>query len=115
MKTTKKQVNRNRRKTRIRAIVSGTAEVPRLSIYKSLNFNYAQLIDDKKGITLASASDIKEKKGKKEERAKNIGLKIAELAKEKKISKCVFDRNGFKYHGRVKAMAEGAREGGLKF
>ena len=72
-------------------------------------------IDDAKGVTLASASDLKLKGGKKSERAKKVGLELAAAAKEKKITACVFDRNGYKYHGRIKAIAEGAREGGLQF
>jgi len=116
MKMNQKNANRQRRRARVRAIVKGTAKRPRLAIFRSLNHHYAQLIDDEKGVTLASATDLKEKsKGTKAESAKGIGLKIAELAKEKKITTCVFDRNGFRYHGRVKAIAEGAREGGLTF
>ena len=116
MKTLKKTLNRKRRHGRIRKIVSGTPERPRLVIYKSLNTHYAQIIDDTKGVTLVSTSDLKNKgKEPKMDRAKKVGLKIAELAKEKKITNCVFDRCGFNYHGRVKAMAEGAREGGLQF
>ncbi|MBD3328081.1 50S ribosomal protein L18 [Candidatus Peregrinibacteria bacterium] len=116
MTTAKKLLNRKRRHVRIRAKVSGTASRPRLVIFKSLNNNYAQLIDDESGKTILSASDLTEKsKGNKTEKAKQVGIKIAELAKDKKITECVFDRNGFMYHGRVKAIAEGAREGGLKF
>lgn len=117
MATLKKLINRQRRKIRIRAKISGTAARPRLVIYRSLNHHYAQLIDDEKSLTLVSASDLKEKKNteKRVDRAKKIGLEIAKLAKEKKITTCVFDRNGFKFHGRVKAIAEGAREGGLEF
>ena len=117
MKTSKKTLNRQRRKIRIRAKISGSTEKPRLVIFKSLNNNYAQLIDDSKGVTIVQASDLKVKAGKgtKTERAKEVGKAIAKLALEKNISACVFDRNGFKYHGRVKAIAEGAREEGLKF
>lgn len=111
-----KELTRQRRKARIRAKVKGTAERPRLVVFRSLMHVYAQLIDDESGKTLLSTSDLKGKsKGKKTDSAKNAGMKIAELAKEKKISSVVFDRNGYKYHGRVKALAEGAREGGLKF
>lgn len=109
------QIKRNRRKARIRAKISGTAEIPRLCIYKSLTHNYAQLIDDESGKVLAEASDLKSKKGTKTESAKNVGLELAKKAKAAKISKVKFDRNGFIYHGRVKAIAEGAREGGLEF
>jgi large subunit ribosomal protein L18 len=115
MKTLKKKLDRQRRHTRVRAKISGSAECPRLVIFRSLNNHYAQLIDDVKGITIVSASDYAVKKGNKTERAKQVGLKIAELATEKNIVTCKFDRNGFRYHGRVKAVAEGAREGGLKF
>lgn len=116
MKTIKKTIDRQKRHNRIRAKITGTKESPRLVVYKSLSNNYAQLIDDTAGKTVVSASDIKDKsKGTKAEKAKKVGLEIAKLAKEKNISKCVFDRNGFKYHGRVKAIAEGAREGGLQF
>jgi large subunit ribosomal protein L18 len=76
---------------------------------------YAQLIDDAAGKTLASANDLKIKKGTKTERAAEVGKLVAEAAKKAKVETCVFDRNGYKYHGRVKALAEAAREGGLKF
>lgn len=116
MKTLKKTINRQRRGIRVRAKIKGTAERPRLVVFRSLNHHYAQLIDDENGVTLASASDLKEKeKDKRTDSAKNVGVKIAEVAKEKKITTCIFDRNGYKYHGRIKAIAEGAREGGLKF
>jgi len=107
---------RKRRHVRIRAKISGTATCPRLNVFRSLNNNYAQLIDDEKGLTIVSASDMKmEGKANKTERAKKVGMELAKLAKEKNIMACVFDRNGYKYHGRIKALADGAREGGLKF
>ena len=109
------QAKRKIRQIRIRKVVKGTTLRPRLSVYKSLNTVYAQLIDDEKGNTIASSSHIKGKKGSKVESAKNVGMEIAKLAKDKKITECVFDRGGCKYHGRIKAVAEGAREGGLKF
>ncbi len=116
MKTSPKITARANRHNRIRAKVSGTAEKPRLVIFRSLDNHYAQLIDDVTGKTLISASDLKSKsKDKKADRAKQVGLEVAKLALEKKINTCVFDRNGYKYHGRVKAIAEGAREGGLQF
>ena len=115
MKTSKKSLTRARRHNRIRAKIIGTSARPRLVVFRSLNHHYAQLIDDAKGVTLASASDLKLKGGKKSERAKKVGLELAAAAKEKKITACVFDRNGYKYHGRIKAIAEGAREGGLQF
>ncbi len=117
MKKDKKKISRLQRHVRIRTKISGTAEKPRLVVFRSLNHHYAQLIDDVKGKTLLSTSDMKEKKGKetKSERAKKIGIELAKMALEKNITSCVFDRNGYLYHGRVKAIADGAREGGLKF
>lgn len=110
------QVKRKVRQNRLRKIVSGTPTRPRLSVYRSLSNMYLQLIDDVNGVTLAAISDLKSKKKEsKMESAKNLGAEIAKLAKSKKIEECVFDRGGYKYHGRVKAVAEGAREGGLKF
>lgn len=102
-----------RRKARIKGKLK--FDKPRLVVFKSNITNYIQLIDDDKRITLASASDLKVKKGTKMEKAKEIGMEIAKKAKELKVSEVIFDRNGYRYHGRVKAMAEGAREGGLKF
>lgn len=110
-----KTEKRARRHKRIRARVSGAAHIPRLSVFRSNRSMYAQLIDDEKGVTLVSAGD-KGMKGKtKTERAKNAGLLLAQEAKKKQITKVVFDRGGFSYKGRVKALAEGAREGGLVF
>ena len=112
----KRQMRANRQK-RIRAKISGTAKHPRLNVYRSLKHIFAQLIDDTAGKTIVSASDfeIKAKKGKPTDKAKAVGLLIAKKAQEKQISQAVFDRAGFKFHGRIKAVAEGAREGGLKF
>lgn len=117
MKQSSKSTNRLNRKIRVRAKIAGNAERPRLTVFRSLNHHYVQLIDDTKGVTIVSASDIKEPKSKKNrvEKAKEVGLKIAQLAGTKGITTCVFDRNGYKYHGCVKAVADGAREGGLKF
>jgi large subunit ribosomal protein L18 len=106
---------RIRLKAKIRSKVSGTSTTPRLSVFRSNKFIYAQIIDDSKGHTLVEASDIKVTKGTKTERAKAVGLQIAEKAKAKNITSVVFDRNGFKYTGRVKLVAEEARNGGLKF
>ncbi len=112
---------RERRHTRVRKHVSGTTARPRLNVFKSLSGVYAQIIDDVKGSTLVSAStvdkDLREKmKGlKKMDQAKAIGKAVAERAKSKGISSVVFDRGGFRYVGRVKALADGAREGGLQF
>ena len=113
--TSTKQEARYRRRQKTIKTVRGTAEKPRLSVFRSNTHTYAQLINDETGVTLANASDIKMKKAKKTENAKAIGLEIAKLAKAKKIETCVFDRNGYKYHGRTQAIADGAREGGLKF
>lgn len=114
-KTEMKQLNRTRRHNRIRARVSGTASVPRLAVFRSLRYITAQLIDDTKGVTLGAASDLKLTKGTKVERATEVGKLIAAAAKAKKIEAVVFDRGGFLYAGRVKALADAAREAGLKF
>lgn len=111
-----KQDKRNRRHGRVRSVVAGIAERPRLSVFRSGKHIYAQLIDDKQGRTLASASSKEVKSaGKKTDLALEVGKMISQKAKEKNIAKVVFDRGGYKYHGRVKALADGAREGGLEF
>lgn len=110
-----KIAQRTRRHKRIRAKVSGTSERPRLAIFKSLSYIYAQLIDDTKGVTLASSSDMGLKGKTKTERAKLAGVALAKSAKAKGLSEVVFDRGGFIYTGRVRAFADGAREGGLVF
>lgn len=111
-----KTLQRKKRHARIRAKISGTPTRPRLVVARSLNRNYAQLIDDASGRVLVSASDaLYPKEGVKTERAKKVGLQLAKQALEKGIKTCVFDRNGYKYHGRVRALASGAREGGLQF
>jgi large subunit ribosomal protein L18 len=106
---------RIRRHKRIRARVIGSAEKPRLAVFKSNKFIYAQLIDDAKGTTLASASDIKNAKGTKTERAAAIGATIAAEAKKHNITSIVFDRGGFRFTGRVKTLADAARAAGLNF
>ena len=109
---------RIKRHRRIRKNISGTAERPRLNVFRSLNHIYAQIIDDTKGITLVSASTMdKEFKeyGGNCEAAKAVGKMVAEKALEKGIKAVVFDRGGYVYHGRVASLAEGAREGGLDF
>lgn len=111
----KKLEKRIRLKKKIRNKINGTANTPRLSVFRSNNFMYAQIIDDINNVTLASASDLKINKGTKQERSKAVGTLIAQKAIEKGIKTCVFDRNGFKYTGRVKALADSARAGGLKF
>lgn len=112
---TKTLHHRLARKRRIRARVRGSQDRPRLSVYRSLTNIYAQVIDDEAGRTLVAGS-LKEAKGKLSvDGAKKLGTLIAKKAKEKKIEKVVFDRNAYKYHGRVKALADAAREGGLQF
>ena len=109
---------RLRRHRRVRGKISGTAQRPRLNVYRSLNHIYAQLIDDVKGVTIASASSVEKDfglNGGNKEAAKKVGEIIAKRAADKGISDVVFDRGGYIYHGRVKELAEGAREGGLKF
>lgn len=111
--------NRVKIKTRIRATVSGSAERPRMSVFRSNKEIYVQLVDDLEGRTLVAASSadkgIASEKGTKTEKATLVGKLIAERAKEAGIENVVFDRNGYLYHGRVKALAAGAREEGLKF
>jgi large subunit ribosomal protein L18 len=114
-KTSLKTQKRTRRHARVRSQVVGSAEKPRLSVYRSNKFVYAQLIDDESGKTLVSANDVKETKGTKTERAQTVGKNIAEAAKKKNITAVVFDRGGFKFAGRVKAVAEEARAAGLEF
>ena len=111
---------RLKRKSRIRRRLSGTADRPRLTVYKSLKHIYAQVVDDSTGRTLAFASSLsKELKGKdegdKRSDAKRVGQLVAEKAKAAKVTRVVFDRNGFPYHGRIAAVAEAAREAGLEF
>ena len=116
-----KNQDRVKRHKRVRAKIKGTAEAPRLSVYRSLNHIYAQLIDDVKGNTLVTASTLdKAIKGEMEGKDKKaqafaVGKLLAEKAKEKGIEACVFDRGGYLYTGRVANLADGAREGGLKF
>ena len=130
-----KQIKRHRRHKRVRAKIFGTKERPRLCVFKSNKHIYAQLVDDDKGRTLVGASDLELKKPKtppqrgearsmklsgknqrpKTDVAKEIGKLIAQKAQDLKIEEVVFDRGGYQYHGRVKALADGAREGGLKF
>ena len=109
--------SRQKRHTRVRAKISGTASCPRLCVFRSLNHIYAQLIDDAAGTTLAAASSTEKgfEFGGNVEAAKKVGSLIAQRAADKGIEECVFDRGGYLYHGRVAALAEGAREGGLKF
>ncbi len=114
MKLTNRQLKKARQK-RIRASLHGTAARPRLSVHRSLNNISAQLIDDQAGVVLASSSSHADKKRAGVDLAKKVGADLAKKAKAQKIDTCVFDRSGYLYHGRVKALAEGAREGGLQF
>ncbi len=115
--TSQKREQREKRKTRIRKKVFGTAERPRLSVFRSARHVYAQVIDDTRGVTLAHVHSFK--KGSEERAGKEacnaLGKKLAEACKAKNITKVVFDKNGYAYHGRIMALAEGAREGGLDF
>ena len=111
----KKQLNRISRHNRVRSKIEGTAKRPRLAVFRSNTHISAQLIDDVTGKTLAACSDLKAKKATKTEMAKQVWEEIAKKAKELKIKTIVFDRGGFAYHGRVKALADAAREWGLKF
>lgn len=114
-----KEATRVKRKLSIRKRIEGSSERPRLSVFRSANHIYAQLIDDDKGVTIAQAStmdksirdSIKDKN--KSDAAKEVGKAVAERAKAKGVGAAVFDRNGFRYHGRIAAVADGAREGGL--
>jgi len=117
-KTSKNEI-RGRVHTRIRKKLKGTSERPRLAVFRSVAHIYAQVIDDSKGVTIASASSAEkgspDKTGGNVAAAKEIGKRVAERSKEKGVSKVVFDRGGYLYHGRVKALADAAREAGLEF
>jgi large subunit ribosomal protein L18 len=117
MSTSKIATRRNKIRLRIRKKIAGTAERPRLSVYRSSKEIYAQLINDDTAVTLAAASSVKiDKAGKtKSDIAKEVGTQLAELAKAAGVVNVVFDRGGFLYHGRVKALADAARENGLSF
>ena len=118
MSTQDKLIHRRRRKSRIRKKVTGTADRPRLTVFRSNKHIYAQVIDDGAGRTLVAVSDRDEKAagaGKKAERAQAVGQALAKACLSSGIKRVVFDRNGYMYHGRVMALATGAREGGLEF
>lgn len=116
MNTTQAKIaKRKRRHAKVRAKISGTAQRPRLTVFRSNKSIYAQLIDDMTGTTLVSANDIKDTKGTNIERAGQVGTALATAAKAKKITDVVFDRSGYLYAGRVKALAEAARAAGLNF
>jgi large subunit ribosomal protein L18 len=121
---TSKDKTRQKVHSRIRKTLAGTTERPRLNVYRSVNHIYAQVIDDAKGVTIVSATSVQKGKGTKGEKrptggnvasAKDVGKLIAQRAKEKGIKKVVFDRGGYLYHGRIKALADAAREAGLEF
>lgn len=115
-RTAAKTVNRLKKKIRIRKVVNGTGERPRLCVFRSSKHIYAQIINDSEHNTLFTVSSLSlDSKGTGKESAKEVGVKIAQEAIKKGIKDVVFDRNGFIYHGRVQALAEGAREGGLNF
>jgi large subunit ribosomal protein L18 len=120
--TTHRISKRDKRRIRIRKKVHGSAERPRLAVYRSLHHIYAQLVDDTRGVTIATVSTLSEsvkasmaEHKKKTEAARIVGVELAKLARERNITAVVFDRGGYLYHGRVKAVADGAREGGLQF
>ena len=120
MKSTKTgRAARIRRHVRVRKTVTGTAERPRLAVYRSLTHIYAQVINDESGATVAAASSVekalKDAKGNKTARAKDVGAAVAKKAIDAGVTKVVFDRGGNRYHGRVKALADAAREAGLQF
>jgi len=118
IKKINKNENRLRRHKRVRGKISGTADRPRLNVFRSAQHIYAQLIDDDKGVTICSASTIEKSftdNGGNVEAAKKIGKAIAEKGKKAGVTEVVFDRSGYVYHGRIAALADGAREGGLKF
>lgn len=119
MVTSKKVLNRMRRQRTVRKRITGSDACPRLCVYRSSKHIYAQVISDERGVTLLSASTLSKEgrasEGKGVEAAREVGLRIARLCEAEQISRVVFDRNGFLFHGRVKALAEAAREGGLVF
>jgi len=117
MSTLTKHEARLRRHRRVRGKVSGTAERPRLAVFRSNRGVFAQLVDDERGVTVASASWLAMRSftGTKSEQAHEVGKALAAAAKAAGVTTCVFDRGGYLYHGRVQALAEGAREGGLEF
>lgn len=118
MKLSRNQA-RIRRKQRVRKKIFGTGDKPRLVVFKSNNYIYAQLINDQEGKTLVASSSLalsgENTKGINKESSRTVGIDVAEKAKTKNIDQIVFDRNGYYFHGRIKALADGAREGGLKF
>jgi len=114
-KQKKKRIKLKKRQLRVRSKIEGSSKKPRLSVFRSNIHIYAQLIDDMSNVTLGTTSDADIKKGSNIEKATQVGNQIAEVAKKLKITEVIFDRGGYRYHGRIKALADGAREGGLKF
>lgn len=116
-RTDARRVSRFKKKMRVRKKINGTPERPRLSVFKSVSHVYAQLIDDTVGKTIIACSSLEEKvaSGKNKEAAKKVGAELAKRALAKNISNAVFDRNGFRYHGKIKELADAARDAGLKF
>lgn len=114
-KTSTKEISRRKKKVRVRSRLEGSSERPRLTVYKSLTALYVQIVDDSLGKTLVSLSSSQLSKGANTQAAKVLGEAIARKALESKIEKVVFDRNGYLYHGKIKALAEAARGAGLKF
>ena len=112
-----RETSRIRRHARVRSKVKGSSARPRLAVYRSITHIYAQLIDDDSGKTLVAASSVESKdgKGKKSDQAKTVGVALGEKAKAKGIGEAVFDRGGYRYHGRVKALGDAARSAGLRF
>lgn len=115
MPTSERRSSRLARHARVRRKISGTAERPRLVVFRSLTHIYGQLVDDVSGRTLAAASDAGIASGRKTERAQRVGQRLADQAKAKGITAVLFDRGGYRYHGRVKALADAARAAGLRF
>ena len=117
MTVTHAPARRLRRRRRVRGKIAGTAERPRLAVFRSNRGIFAQLVDDENAVTVAAASwlQLKSFSGNKTEQAAEVGKQLAAAAKQVGVSTCVFDRGGYLYHGRVKALADGAREGGLEF
>jgi large subunit ribosomal protein L18 len=113
-KQKQKRIHRQRRHHRVRAKITGSAELPRVAVFRSLKYIYSQVIDDAKGKTICSINDLKIKEKNKTARSFRAGEMLGELVKKKNISKVLFDRGGFKYHGRVKALAEGLRKSGIQ-
>lgn len=114
-RSARKVIARLKNKIRVRKKVNGTESRPRLCLYRSGKHIYAQVVNDDSGVTLAAASSLKQSTGSNCEMAKSVGVAVAKKALEKNIKDVVFDRSGYVYHGRVKSLAEGAREGGLNF